>query len=355
MLSRPASVRRTGSLLRSACAVAVLLALALSVGCGDTSQAPREVVVYTALDREFSEPILQAFEARTGIAVRAKYDTEATKSVGLTNALRNEKNRPRCDVFWNNEILNTIRLADEGLLDAYVPQQTANYPETFYDKAGAWSGFATRARILIVNTDLVAAAEMPTSIYAMTDPKWKGKTGIAKPLFGTTATHAACLFAALGETEATAWFAALKENDVRILMGNKQVAIGVADGDLAFGLTDTDDAMSMIDLGKPVAIVYPDSGPDDLGTLYIPNTLSLVKGAPNPDAGKALIEYLLSAEVEAALATGPSAQIPVNRLVDVPIKVKTPKEVKAMDVDFAAAARDFAAAASYIEKHFAVD
>ena len=64
---------------------------------------------------------------------------------------------------------------------------------------GTWHGFAARARILIVNTSLVPEARRaPTSIHDLADPKWKGRTGIAKPLFGTTATHAACLFASLG-------------------------------------------------------------------------------------------------------------------------------------------------------------
>ena len=33
--------------------------------------------------------------------------------------------------------------------------------------------------------------------------RWKGRTAIAKPLFGTTASHVACLFAALGKEKAT--------------------------------------------------------------------------------------------------------------------------------------------------------
>ena len=88
--------------------------------------------------------------------------------------------------------------------------------------------------------------------------KWKGRIGIAKPLFGTTATHAACLFAAWGDDKAAAFFKGLKANDARFLSGNKQVAQAVGSGQLAFGLTDTDDAVGEIDAGSPVEIVYPD-------------------------------------------------------------------------------------------------
>lgn len=95
-------------------AAAFFVALA---GCW-TESGP-EVVVYVALDREFSEPILADFERETGIKVLASYDAESTKTVGLTNQLLAERDRPRCDVFWNNEILNTLRLENAGLLDVY--------------------------------------------------------------------------------------------------------------------------------------------------------------------------------------------------------------------------------------------
>ena len=107
-----------------------VLSCTLALAGADNSQP---IVVYAALDREFSEPILKAFEQQTGIEVRAVYDTEAAKTVGLVNRIRAEKNRPRCDVFWNNEIVNTIRLKQEGLLQPCRPPQAVNYPAEFKD------------------------------------------------------------------------------------------------------------------------------------------------------------------------------------------------------------------------------
>ena len=98
---------------------------------------------------------------------------------------------------------------------------------------------------------------------------------------------------------------------MQVLSGNKQVATAAGSGQIAFGLTDTDDAMGEVEAGSPVAIVYPDRKPDELGTLFIPNTLAIIKGAPHPKAARALADHLLSPEVEAALANGPSAQIPL--------------------------------------------
>ncbi|MEM8866586.1 MAG: hypothetical protein AAGF31_13675, partial [Planctomycetota bacterium] len=79
------------------------VATVIVAGCGEP--APQEVVVYTALDEEFSKPIFDAFTRQTGIEVRARFDTESTKTVGLAEAIRAERDRPRCDLFWNNEAL----------------------------------------------------------------------------------------------------------------------------------------------------------------------------------------------------------------------------------------------------------
>ncbi len=334
---------------------------AVASGCGGAADAPSEkpapdvrhrVVVYSALDREFAEPILTAYEAKSGVEVLAKYDVESTKTVGLTNLIMAEASSPRCDLFWNNEILNTIRLKEKGLLAPFHPSRAGDLPETFRASDGTWYGFAARGRVLIVNTKLIVEADRPKGIADLADPKWKGKAGMAKPLFGTTATHAACLFAAWGDEKAAAYFRSLKANEVRILSGNKQVATDVGAGRLAFGLTDTDDAMGEVDAGSPVAIVYPDREPGGLGTLFIPNTLAVLKGAPDVKDAEALADHLLSPDVEAALANGPGAQIPLLKSTTAPARVETPRTVPPMAVDFEAAARLWDKVAAFLASEF---
>jgi iron(III) transport system substrate-binding protein len=310
------------------------------------------VVVYASLDREFSEPLLEDFTEATGIRVLPKYDEESTKTVGLTNVLIQEAGRPRCDVFWNNEVLNTIRLDRQGLLAAYQPPNHSDYPAMYQAEDGTWHGFAARARILIVNTKLVPEGERPTSIYDLAKGTWKGKTGIARPIAGTTATHVACLFAVLGDEKAKEFLQSLKQNDIQILGGNKQVAQAVAAGQIAFGLTDTDDAIVEIDRAASVAIVYPDRGAEDLGTLFLPNTLAIIKNGPHPKAAERLVDYLLSPGVEEKLARGASAQIPLNKKAQAVARVETPQTVKPMPVDFAAAADKWDAAMKFIEQEF---
>lgn len=345
------SSRRVGlwGRFRAGMTLPILISATLLIGCGEAP--PREVTVYTALDEDFSRPLFDAFTRQSGIEVRAKYDTESTKTVGLAEALIAEKESPRCDLFWNNEALHTLRLAKQDLLRPYASPKAGEYPAEARSADGRWYGFAARARVLLVNTNIVSESRRPDSIEDLNDPQWGDRAGIAKPLFGTTATHAACLFAEWGDERAKEFFQRLKRN-ARIMSGNKQVARAVSGGSLAFGLTDTDDAIIEVEAGHPVAIIYPDQDTKQLGTLFIPNTLGLVAGSRHQAEANALVDYLLSAEVEGRLAMGPSAQIPLNKNTTEKPRVETPTTIKAMQVDFEKAADAWPDAAAWLAEEF---
>jgi len=215
-----------------------------------------------------------------------------------------------------------------------------------------WYGFAARARVLVINTNQLPKGRQPKSIRDLTDPQWYDRCGIAKPLFGTTATQAACLFAAWGDDKAKDFYRDVKRN-ARILSGNKQVAEAVGGNSRAFGLTDTDDALAEIEKAMPVAIVYPDQREGDIGTLFIPNTLALIKDSPHPKEAEKLLDFLLSADVERQLAKGQSAQIPLQPGVEASPRVKTPAQVKAMEVDWPAAAAKWDTASQFLKEEFA--
>src|SRR5687768_17223879 len=109
------------------------------MGClGCWSSNGQDVVVYAELDREFSEAILKQFEQQTGIRVLTKYDVESTKTVGLVNAIIQERDRPRCDVFWNNEILHTLRLQKLGLLDPIDSTTVRDWPAAYRATDNTW-------------------------------------------------------------------------------------------------------------------------------------------------------------------------------------------------------------------------
>lgn len=258
-----------------------------------------EVVVYTSVDQIFSQPVLQDFEKETGITVKPLYDVEAAKTVGLVNRLIAEKDRPRADVFWNSEVSRTIRLEEEGVLQPYQSPYWAEIPAEFKSDRYLWTGLGARARVLIYNKNMLAQHELPTSFFELTQPRWKGKVAIAYPLFGTTAMHVAALYSLIGADLTEYYLESLVKNGVVVVDGNSVTRDMVVEGQLPLGFTDTDDANVAIGKGAPVDIIYPDK--KGLGTLFIPNTVMMIEGAPHPETAKRLIDYLLSPENEKRL------------------------------------------------------
>jgi iron(III) transport system substrate-binding protein len=309
-----------------------LLFIVACTACKPGSKSSNTVVVYTSVDDVFSRPICEKFQKQTGIEVKAVPDTEETKSTGLLNRLLAEKARPQADVFWSGDPVRAAVLKRNGISAPYRSPNLAGMPPQFSDSEGHWTALSARARVLIVNTNLVPAAETPRFLQAFLDPKWKGKACLANPLFGTTSMHAAALFDTLGDAKAREFFASVRSNGVRMLSSNGEVKRRVAAGDFAFGLTDTDDATVAIKEGKPVAMVFPDQ--DGAGTLIMPNAAVLIANGPNPEWGKKFIDYLLTAEVEQALAESEAAQMPLRPKVPVPANVTPLDQIKAMTVDY---------------------
>lgn len=298
---------------KTICLSLVALLLAWTPGCRQSTQP--EVVVYVAVDRGNSEPILKQFEQESGIRVRALYDAEAAKTTGLVTRLLAESDRPRCDVFWNNELAQTLLLAERGLLSSYLSPQAAEIPKHLKDDDGYWTGVALRARVIVYNTKHVKPEEAPRSIFDLTKPQWRGKVAIADPQFGTTRTHVATLFAALGPERAQQYLNDLLANEVRIVDGNAMVKNLVAkahpDASPVFvGLTDTDDVLSGQAEGDPIAMIFPDQ--DTIGTLLVPTTVCLVNRAPHGDAARQLVDYLLSERVRSELTGDDSGYMPVR-------------------------------------------
>ena len=154
-------------------------------GCG----GGESVVVYVSADESVARPILVAFEAKTGIRVDPVFDTEASKTTGLANRLREERNRPRADLFWSSENVQTIRLAEEGVLvEAHSPTLDA-WPDAARDRLSRWFAFGARARVIVYSTERVPAADVPTTWMQLAQDRWVGRIAMADPRFGTIRTH----------------------------------------------------------------------------------------------------------------------------------------------------------------------
>lgn len=340
---------------------------------GCTTRPENSVVLYTSADREYAAPILDAFDRNhPGVEIARQFDVEASKTLGLLTRIEQEQARTRCDVFWNNEIIHTIRLQQKGLLAKRSWQIPSNWPKQMRAGDGTWVGYAGRARVLLVNKErLPDASEWPKSVFELADPKWHHRCGMAYPVYGTTATHMATLRSnvkGFAMTEAWAksftdessrvnwdsWLDIAAKNTV-VLAGNKQTAQAVSRGELDWALTDTDDAMIEKDSGNPVELIFPDQAEGQFGTLLIPNTIGVLRDAPHPAAAALLADYLMSEKVEARLTMGNGAQFPVWPNSSEKSRLTQGKTIRWADVDFELVAKDWDSTLDRIKRAFDTD
>ena len=323
--------------------IAALLLPALSSAKRRAQAASGKLVIlYCAQDQNYAEPLLKQFEKETGIKVKAVYDSEAVKTVGLANRLLAERSHPQCDVFWGNEELRTRLLAAQNV----------------FRETNSWAAFGHRSRRMVVNTNLVASGILPdvkggilppglagesgsaseqstrsesstpnppgrmpgstagkmpaaTSLLDLTNAIYRGKVALAYPQFGTTGAHMNALRQLWGETNWLVWCRAMVANDAKLVDGNSVVVKLVGRGEAAIGLTDSDDILAGQREGMPVVMLplTPALSPSDgervaegrvRGSgemLLIPNTVAVIRNAPHTTAAQKLFEFLQRPDV----------------------------------------------------------
>jgi len=235
-----------------------------------------QVVVYCAQDRVYAEPLFRDFEKATGIKVRAVYDSEAVKTVGLANRLLAERNHPQCDVFWGNEEMRTRQLAAQDV----------------FRETNGWATFGYRSRRMVINTNQLSVASAPHSLIDLTNETWREKVALSYPQFGTTATHFHALRQHWGDDAWQTWCRALAANKPFLVDGNSMVVKVVAKGEAWIGMTDSDDIADGQREGLPIA-ACPIAGE----SLLIPNTVAVTRHAPHLESAQLLFVYLQRQEV----------------------------------------------------------
>jgi iron(III) transport system substrate-binding protein len=239
-------------------------------------KASRQVVAYCAQDQVYAEAIFHDFQKETGIKVRAVYDSEAVKTVGLANRLLAERSHPQCDVFWGNEEMRTRQMAAQDV----------------FRETNGWAAFGYRSRRMVINTNLVQLASAPHSLLQLTNEQWRGKFALAYPQFGTTGTHFHALRQHWDAEQWETWCRALAANKPLVVDGNSVVVKLVGKGEASIGLTDSDDIAEGQNNGLPIMPL-----PINEETLLIPNTVAVIRNAPHPEPAEKLFDFLQRPEV----------------------------------------------------------
>ena len=297
-----------------------------------TVEKPERVIAYVSVDDALARGMLAACTAATGIAIDPVFDSEVSKTTGLENRIRAERDRPRADLFWSSESFALVKLASEGLL-AQLPSDLCNAWNPAYCAADrTWIAFSARVRVIVRRSDRPEHAAI--SQWAdLSSVATASTVAIADPRFGTTRAHLAALDNTWSRARAEggavptmdAWLDGLRARGVRVMLGGNAACVdAVATGECAYGCTDSDDALAAIARGLPIEMTLPRTLPIGVpggGTMLIPNTVGLIAGretfrAKDSTAAARVAAWLVSKDAERLMCASPSRNIALGAGVE---------------------------------------
>jgi iron(III) transport system substrate-binding protein len=270
-----------------------LLAVALA-GCGggdSTGSDGGSLTIYSGREEELVGPLIDRFEQSSGVDVEVRYGDSAE----LAATIAEEGNNSPADVFFAQDPGSLGALEGEQLLAELPDEVLDRVPERFRDSDRRWVGTSGRVRVIAYNTDEVPEEEVPESVSELTDPKWKGKVGIA-PTNASFQAFVTAMRLIDGDEKAREWLEGMRANDVKVYERNTPIVEAVAAGEIQLGLVNH----YYLGLVKeespdaPVANFYLSS--NDPGSLVSVAGAGIVEGTDDEDAAREFVQYLLSDE-----------------------------------------------------------
>ncbi len=272
---------------RERCVVIGVAVATLLLGTTGMAIAQDRVSVYTAHKAEIVERLIPEFEKQTGI----KADIVKAGSGDIINRVRAEAANPQADVIWS--IGAELLEANSDLLEPYTPKEADLIDPAFRTDA-AWIPYTGILTVLMVNTDKLQPEDYPKTWLDLADERFADDISSARAdSSGSAYIQLATVLRIYGDDEA-GWdkYAGIFEN-FALSESSGAVPRFVNDGEAAVGVTLEDNAYLYVKGGGPVAIIYPEDG-----TSALADGMALVKGAANPEAGKAFIDWALSKETQ---------------------------------------------------------
>ena len=284
------------SMIGAAAIAVAMLSLPLVASAQDIKGST--LVVYTPNEEGMLDSLVPVFEEKTGVTVQL-----ITAGTGeLYQRIRSEAAKAQGDVMFGGGAAQAN--VNSELWAPYTSPEDANMVDMGKNTTGSFTPYQADGSNLLVNKDGAAAANLQITSYAdLLKPELKGKIAFGDPTASSSAFAQLTnmLKAVGGDYEsAKGWdfVKALVANLDGVTIGSSsQVAKDVASGEYIVGLTYEPLSLNFVKSGAPVEIVYPAEG-----AAFLPATIQLIKDGPNPAAGKAFIDFVISEEGQRIIA-----------------------------------------------------
>lgn len=254
----------------------------------------RQVTIYSGRSQDLMEPVLDAFECETGIELAVRYGS-ATE---LALLLAEEGDRSKADVFLSNSPGPIGFLAADGLLGKIDDDVLGLVEPQNRATNGEWVGFSGRKRVTVYNTEAITDADLPNSIFELTDEKWRGRVAIP----GTNGSFQDWFTVFRdqhGSDVATQWINDMVANDAKYYPNNRSIVEAAGRGEIDLGLVNHYYNFQVAEnAGADHQALNHDLSDDDIGSLLIITAAALVETSDRPGEANELLGYLLSEPVQ---------------------------------------------------------
>ena len=275
---------------------AILLASTLA------TPAVADVNIYTTRQPDLIQPVMDAFTAKTGVAVNLAFVKD-----GLVERLKAEGARSPADLVMTVDIANLQKIVDADVIQPVENDVlTAAVPANLRSPDNLWFGLTKRARIVYASRDRVADGEV-TTYEDLSSDKWEGRICTRSGLHNYNLALTSAVIAHVGIESATAWAEGVKSNLARKPEGNDRAqvkAIWAGECDISLGNTYYMGKMladeEQTAWADSVRIIFPTF--EDGGTHVNVSGMAMTKSAPNRDEALQLMEYLVSPAAQAIYA-----------------------------------------------------
>lgn len=257
----------------------------------DTQAVTGELVIYTSRAEALFKPVVASFNA---MFPKVKVTVLTGKNNELGAKILEEQAHPVADIFINTDNLSMADLAAQGAFAPNPSSYVMAVPERYRADDGSWVALTLRPRVIMYNTELVKADELPSSVMDLTDPKWKGQIGAADSTNGAMMAHLAALGHLKGQEAAATLVQGLVANETTFFGGHTEVRKAVGAGELKLGFVNHYYYHLSKAEGAPVGIIYPDQGADQIGLIVNTTNAAIVKAAPHAQLAGYFIDFMLS-------------------------------------------------------------
>ncbi len=248
------------------------------------------VVVYSGRSEDLVAPLFAEFTTQTGIPVEVRYGDTAE----LAAQLIEEGDASPADLYFGQDA-GAMGALDAAGMCAPLPTGAADAVPAIYRSADStWTGITGRARVIAYDSTQVAAEDVPTSIFDLTDPTWKGQVAIA-PTNGSFQAFITAMRVSQGDDATRAWLQGLVDNDVQIFEKNSLIRDAVDAGQVQLGLINHyywyEKAAEVGADNMNVQIAF--AKPGDPGALVNVAGACVLTPAGNAEGAGALLSWML--------------------------------------------------------------